>query len=486
MEQSHLIELIKTLQPEEKEQILPFAALSNFSKSKMKTYVGPLLEICLVHPWHEPEQILDKNTVSAAVFPGQPFVEGKLEKVMVEAHKVIRSFLIIQYYLREENEFQQVFDFAEIIRKRGLSARYRSYLSKLRKMQEDTLQKDAFYFHNQYLLEYAVHNEESLHNQIKGDLNIPKTLDALEMHLYLNRLALLNVYLLQQKAANIDVSDAMRERLADAYVPQQYLDHSPAIKINHTISTILKKEKQEAKDARQLFDLLLLHEKNLDTESIRSFYTYLRNICTLIVTLEPDQKEIYDTLYELYRDNLERGYLHYEGKLHPSRYLAISEYAARVNKHEWALSFIEKFKDDIFGDNETHDIYRLNKALYFFGIGQFSECLDHIPATSPYVTYMLFGKRLELKSLYELQSDLLPYKIDAFKMFLSRTSQKLLPDASRQKHLDFINLLYQLVSTNPGDPKRVKRLVERMEEKKQAAEHRWLLAKAKQLIKGHS
>ncbi len=42
------------------------------------------------------------------------------------------------------------------------------------------------------------------------------------------------------------------------------------------------------------------------------------------------------------------------------------------------------------------------------------------------MNYLFFGKRLELKALYELRSDLLDFKLDAFKMFLSRTSPKLL------------------------------------------------------------
>lgn len=101
--------------------------------------------------------------------------------------------------------------------------------------------------------------------------------------------------------------------------------------------------------------------------------------------------------------------------------------------------------------------------------------------TSPFVDYLLHGKRLELKALYELKSDLLTYKLDAFKMFLSRTSHKLLSDAQRQINADFANLLHQLTYSNPGDTKRPERLTKRIQDKKQAAEWRWLLEKAQAL-----
>ena len=238
MEQSQLVELIQTLSHEEKEKILHIAAQQLSSPGKMQVYIGRLLQICLKHTWGDKEHILDKKEIYEAVFPGKAFVEGKLEKVMVEAHKEIRTFLLTEFYFREGNEFHQELDFAELIRLRGLDARYRNALSRLRKMQEDSPKHHFFYFHDQYLLEYVVHNDECFNNQLKGDLNVPNALDALEMHAYLHKLALLNVYLLQQMAANISVSEVMEARLEDSAVPARFLELSPAIKINHTIFTL--------------------------------------------------------------------------------------------------------------------------------------------------------------------------------------------------------------------------------------------------------
>jgi hypothetical protein len=97
------------------------------------------------------------------------------------------------------------------------------------------------------------------------------------------------------------------------------------------------------------------------------------------------------------------------------------------------------------------------------------------------VDYQLLGKRLELKAYYELRSELLTYKLDAFKMFLSRTSKNLLSEAQRQTNMEFANLLHQLIVSSPGDLKRSEVLVARAQERKQAIEWRWLLEKAKAL-----
>ena len=154
-------------------------------------------------------------------------------------------------------------------------------------------------------------------------------------------------------------------------------------------------------------------------------------------------------------------------------------HAVRVKEVDWALLFIENFQNDILGENETQDIYRFNMALYLFGVGRYSECLDFIPATSPFVDYLLQAKRLELKAHYELKSDLLSYKLDAFRMFLSRTSQKLISDQQKNLNVEFVNLLTQLSTSIPGDLKRAERMIQRVQEKKQSFEWRWLLEKAK-------
>ncbi len=481
MENSHLVELIKTLKPTEKQQILQFSTLSYFNPGKMKDRVAPFLELCFNHPWGVAPQNLEKKEIYAKIFPGQKFLEGKLEKLMVEAHRVVRAFLLTQYYFRENNEFHQAFDFSEIVRTRGLKTRYQQLLARIQKAQKEPLLKDVSYFHHQFLLEYAIHDEESRRNQVKGDLNIPNVLEALDIHYQLNRLALLNRFLLQQKVARLQVSDFMETLLTEDKIPERYLDASISIKINFAIFNLLKKDSPEASDIRGLFDLLLAHEKNLDEGSLREFYTYLRNLCILVLLTNFEKIEVEFTLHELYKDNLMRGYLHYEGKIPASRYWAVSSNATRVKDFEWALEFIEKYKLELIGENETQDIYRLNLANYLFGIGQFSECLDNIPPTSPFVDYLLHGKRLELKALYELYSDLLPYKLDAFKMFLSRTSQKLLSESQRQINSDFANLLHQLINSLPGDHKRSELLTKRIQEKKQSAEWRWLLEKAKAL-----
>ncbi len=104
-----------------------------------------------------------------------------------------------------------------------------------------------------------------------------------------------------------------------------------------------------------------------------------------------------------------------------------------------------------------------------------------IPDTSSYTIYLLNIRRLELKLLYETSSELLPYKIDAFKMFLSRASNKFLARSLREYQNNFVNLLQQLTHSIPGDKVRAERLIRRITSRKSVSERDWLLEKARQL-----
>lgn len=483
MEQSQLLELVQTLSPGERNQLLEYASMQIITFGESKPFIINLLDLCVRICSGEQQRPLSPTEIYIEVFSDEKQVDGKLEKLMVKAHKVVKNFLLFLDHTQMQSEFERQYHFSRILKKKGLTARFRNSLLSLRKIQESQIYRTPEFYLQQFRMEYAFHDEASLNNQAKGDLNIPNVLLALETHYQLNKIALLNRLVLQQKVAVFQLDDATREILEHTSVPEFVRHDSLLINIHHTIFALLSQEFPTPENARILFELLQNHEKELGYETLREFYTYLRNICVLVLSHHPENSETYSLLFDLYTDNLDRGLLHYEGKLHPSRYLAISEYAARVKKHDWALEFIERYKDEIIGDNETRDIYRLNLAFYYFAIGDFESCIDHIPGASPYLDYMLAGKRLELKALYELNSSLLPYKLDAFKMFLSRTSHKILAENRRQKNLEFVNFLVQVVSIPPGDFRRAERVFSRIEGRSQASEREWLMGKVLTLAK---
>jgi hypothetical protein len=481
MEDSQLVELIRTLNPDEKNLARQLVQVDFFNSGKLKIYCPKLLDVLLKMAELPVDHSWNKEEIYQMVFGKESQIEGRLEKTMVEVHRVVKNALQIINYFSDSNDFNQQYDLAKIVQKKGLEKRYIQTINKLQKQLPTFESSDRQDLYQHFLLEYEIHNLDSFHNQAKGDLNVPNVLSTLELYLWITKLELINRMLLQQKVAKIEISGFDTILMDCRSMPPDLQNRSILIKLNYIIFSLLSKNNLESNDIQYLFDQLKQSNSKTPQQNLRGLYTYLRSICVLVYTGDMENPEINHILFELYKDNLNRGYLHYEGKLHPATYLAVCNNAIWVNQLEWAKWFTEKYQDIIIDENNTKDFYRLNMAACAFAQKNYNECLDLIPDSFTFVTHHLIAKRLNLKALYETQSDLLPYRLDNFKMYLARTSPKLLSDQKRQTNTDFLNLLVQLSTSIPGDAKRADTLIRRIKEKKQAAEWRWLMEKAEEL-----
>jgi hypothetical protein len=476
MDQSLLLELLNSLTPTEKQLVLELKDIKFFNNGKLRKLASQLLDICV----SAESSKLDKTHVFEQIFPGSAFIEGKLEKVMVEALKLVKTTLLVADLLKEDKSVSHQTTLAKIFLSKGLEKRFQIQLAKAQKsLQEVTKNKD--YFNQLVEIENITHEYDCISNQKKGDLNLTKLLLSIDIKNKFDYVILLNRLLLQQRMSKLNIPSKLIEVIESFSIESESLQESPILEANYLIFKLLRNILPEPSGIQNLLDFIKKFEPQIDQESLQEFYAYARNLCVIHMNNDIENKEIGDILNDLYKDNLERGLLHYNGRLHPSRYWAVSSNAIRVKDFNWAKKFIEKYKDHIIGENETKDIYRLNMANYFFGIREYLNCLDHLPASSPFLDYQLHGKRLELMALYESESEFLSYKLDAFKVFLSRTSPKILAEDVRQVNADFVNFLVQIVSSVPGDLKRADTVIRRLKEKKRVAEWRWLMDKAEQL-----
>lgn len=449
-----------------------------FNRGKFRDAIPVLYRILLENAVNTDTHKPDKHAIYARLYPNAPWVEGKLDKVLVDLKKLLQLFLQIQGYLKEGNDFQRQLDLIKILRARGLSARSEGLLSKLNHDHGQNRQRNSTFAMQSFLLEEEQYFQATLNNQIKGDLNIPRVLFNLEIFFHSKRLDLLNHFLMQQKLTGIESPEPVIRALEQGLAPEQYLAVSPSLLIANKIFDLLNLKLITPDHYNEILSLLRQHEPSIEPETLREFYTYLRNFCSILVLNDPDS-EFTETLHLLHRDNLEREYLFgdEERRLPRGTFLNIVIIALKVKQLEWLEQFLDAYKRRIIGDNDTLDLYRLGMATYLFALNKFDEALDHIPAFSPYVDYHLMARRLELKIYFETESDLLTYKLNAFKMYISRASKKFLSDAMRRWYLNFANFLNQIIYSQPGNKKRVARLRQRIKQEKWMPDRDWLLEK---------
>ncbi|MCC6461429.1 MAG: hypothetical protein IT260_13225 [Saprospiraceae bacterium] len=473
-----LFELILALDTEEQKKFASFLASPYFNKGKSAPELSQLFQILVKYKIKEEGNSLDKDAMFRALFPGMPLVAGKVDKLLVELNRLIRSFLMAQRYFRPENEFQQHLDLGAALLEKGFEDRYRQLLANLQALQQDSPWRNEDFFEKQFRLEFATYEYESLYNKQKDDLNISNVIHNLDLYYHLHRLERLNHFLLQRKVANLATSDGIEFALNHYFLPEQYLQESSELLITYKIFLLLQKTDPTVEDFQELEGILKENEHRISKGKLEQFYVFLRNTCVLLIN--SGSEDLWGTLHRLQQDNLARGYLYlsgHQGQLSPSTVLNLVNVGLYVQNYDWVRAFLETHKERIQGDNESLDFYRLNSACHLFASGQYRQALDHIPAASGFVDYHLMARRLEIKCYYELKDDLLQYKLDAFRMYISRTSQKFLSGILRSQNADFINLLVQILQSAPGDKDRFQRLQARISGKKGVAERRWLLEK---------
>ena len=473
------IDVIQSLQAKEVEDFRVFLESPYFNKGYNAEAVKPFFEILYETIQNGAFESIEKQDLYRLLYADKSFVESKIDKLMSDLKRLLERFLLTQRYFSTQNETQHLLDLSTEMRLRGLGVRYQQVLEKTKK-HADTLEQESLktlFFRYQLAMEEQ--EWHSTYNKVRGDLNIPQTINQLDIFYFANKTWMLNHLMFMQKATSLN---SPLENVGEWVwkVPPEILTNSIFLNIAWDVHLLLKKQSYKEEDFYPLLRKIQSSETKLSPESLAAFYSYLRNLCVLMI--ESGNIHAHLILHEINRANLASGYFYLNGKISPNACLNIIQTALNVGAIAWASEFVQQHKDIIIGENETQDFYRMNKALCLFGEKKYEEALELIPFGSTYSFYHLMARRLELKIYYELRSDLLDHKIDAFKMFISRAGRKVFSQNLHELFTNFVNFVRQLSqSRGPQAKQRSQTMIKRISDKKMVAERLWLLEKAREL-----
>ena len=473
MTKTYLLEVIKASKPIKPQELALLLASPIFNRGGNAKELAKLYQLIIETAPNFSEELLRKETIYFQVFSDNSIVPRKLDKLIADLNKVLRTYYLTKRYFSEQNEMQQQLDWAIWLRENGLAERARQLLTKLQTTDEEAPLESFEQYRNNLLIEEEVHEWELVNNQAKGDLNIPTFVSKLDKYYRNYRIELLNRYLLQQKVAQLPDFDAV------SIDEDKHQQDSNLFQISQMVHNLLVQDLPSVLQFQELMHHLKRSEQNYSFQTLAQFYTYLRGFCSLLINA--GHLDFVPTLHELNKDNLESGYFLVKGEISPNSYLNLVQIATRAKDYTWAKKFTESFKTLILGGDEDQFFYCFNQAQCLFAEGNFEEALANLPEAPSSSHYHQMVRRLELKVLYELNSDLLPYKLDAFRKYIERTASKTIAASYRTLNLNFLNILLQLSQSPLKDKARSALLVERIEDKKLLAERSWLLEKAKSL-----
>lgn len=477
MKKNYLLEIILALDPDEREGIASYLDFHFAQRGATGQEIKKLFSVLCGHadlnPGEEPE--ISREAVYHQLFGDHPHIAGKLEKLMVELNKCLREYLVLKEITTEQHKIDYQLQWISWLRKRGLGNRFKMEVARLNSVLSANRLESSEMLHARLRLTEEEYIWETDHNKITGDLNIPAVLKSLDLYYKNFKTDLLNRLILQQKAIKLQPPYASPE----VQVTEQEQRESALLRVSFQVYKLLSKEKPTVEEFQSLLSVIEAHESSLSFSTNTTFNAYIRNYCTLLI--DEGFVELIPTLHEIHKSGLNNGYFTENGKIPPPAYLNLVQIAIRAKSLEWARNFTETFKNRILSDSSSDFFYRINLVSLHLAEGNPALALDWLPElpSSPY--YQLLVRRLELKAYYELDSELFPFKLDAFRKYVERTVPKSISEKIKNMNMDFAKVLAQLDSSPGKDKKRAAQIIQRIEAKNQIAEKSWLLEKAQEI-----
>lgn len=478
MVNSKLLELIKSFSPEEKDAFILFLNSPYFVRvgaAEMIRYFNYMVNLSSVNQ----EAQHYKEALHQAVYPEKPWSEARLERASTRLYQLAIQFLKTQYYLLPDNELHQELEMAVVFRKRNMVALYIKQMMALKKKAAEIKQESTKNYLFKYQIAYEEHVWQSLTNNLKTDLAIADLLDNLDLFYHNERTEMLNRFSLHQKMGNPKTSETLKLAL-DADLAPSFLDQrSPLLLIRKKIRESFFLSEPDRENFENLTTLLKTHEHSLAADVTGDLYSFLRSYCTYLIST--GQVDLQVTLHEIQKDNLKKGYFHFKGKINPINFSNITRVALGINQVQWAKEFVESNRKKILTESELEEVYKLNLALCLFEEKKFEQALSNILYSFHSNVLFWVARRLELRIHFELQSDLLPYRIESFRKYIQRTGRKNASGLDMEANANFIHVLLQLAQSAAKNAKRSESIIRRIYKKKLIAERKWLLEKAYEL-----
>ncbi|MBT8233389.1 MAG: hypothetical protein HKO66_05265 [Saprospiraceae bacterium] len=394
-----------------------------------------------------------------------------------------RLLSIVKYFIQNLDEgsdfISKYFNETKIYIQNKNEKLFYQTINQVKKINKNDYPHKSFFF-NEYLIEHEITEFKNLYNQRKGDLNFVSTLEKLDQFYYSKRLELILDLLAQDKfSSQLDISDPIEfHNLIGDLFKDRLSSTNPIFKIYEEAITMFKSNDGEAYE--KLIKLLSKHSHLITKEQNQAMHALARNFC--IAQYNKGHLEYLPKAFKRFQHDLEHGYLYYQGGILMSTMQAIVKLGLRCGKQKWVGKFLEAHKDKLIGTRDPEAIFNLNMAELRFSQKKYEDCLDLIEDNFEDIHYKISSKRLEIKAYYETNSPLLESRINAFKIYIFRTSDKVIPKTPRIGNNLFIDILKQI--SNPSSFKnesRIKKIKSKIDQAKSLADRQWLDEKLEEL-----
>ena len=477
MHQSRLLKLLRTFSPQERWRLRLFVASPYFSHGERADQLIALLDFCLASLEKDPASAPAKEEAYEALFPGEMPVPGKLEKRMSALHRLLLQFLVSEQYFKQENQPDHQIVLAQEFRRRGFPTRSGAALRDARNFLEKTVHRDSVYYARKIKLTGLEANHAILQSHKATSIPYSQSFEALFIFYHSVRQDLAMSLHAMAHRFPIQRTALMTRMLDEEVIPDEFLQINPVLDFSNRYIKMLNHSEPDLDAFNSFVRDLKRQEHLLLPDEVKNCWTMARNQI-LNWWNSTKSKEWGSIYFSLALENAACGHLFYYGKILPHTMESICKTGLELGKFDIVYSFIDEHRGKISGETSDELFFTYFLAKYHRYAGNPEKALELLPATLPDNIFQLHAKILEIQILYELNSDLLPYRMDALRVFLHRSGPKLHPQERIIKVGRFLNYLMQLCRCAPGNMKRIGKIVTRIQTDSQTSEYHWLLEKA--------
>lgn len=479
MENSKLVKTIALFNSKERDNFSLFLQSPYFVPAKDQISCDLLFSTICTFLQEPQVHSLDKNEVYKTVFPKQIFIAGKLDKLMSKLMKLLQAFIRIEYANNEYSPTYTPLALANFYYKKEEGKEFAAAIQNSKKQQTKIKAKSI----DDYYTDFKIDQQQliflSHHNTRNMDINLTNTIDSLDRYYIIQRLRLQCLLYTQNQHALL-LDESFNSFIAQYLnnIPQGYTEQHPTIQAYLYAIALFK---QPIKDSFTTFNTLKkhlsTHKDNIALEDRNLLNSTLRVKAGLL--LNNNDSHLYvASVFDLYKTQLEEGSLYFENKIHPSTLKNLVTLALEVQQTEWTYHFLQNHRSKIMGKENALEVFNFNLAYYYFHLQEYNQALDLLAGTYDDIYYKIAAKRLEIKILFEQNSSLLDYKIEAFKVFIFRQNKKHLPQQHLKLNNHFIDILRKIIHPKTlGNTTRIEKIIHEINTTKIIAERKWLTEK---------
>lgn len=483
MQNSKLLQTLKLFSREELDVLGDFLRSPYFFADTNHHLYSQLFQYVMsfYDNWEHPD--LSKERTFQKLFPGQKFLLSRMDRLMTSLLKNIHHFVYIHFKDIEEASYLEIIALIRFFRDRSEDKLMSHYTEKAKKRLQTLKVEGSQFYYNHFLLDEELLEQYILKYTNKAKIDQRKLFNALDVFYLLKKLEqacfLLSLHRFQnpqEMSGIIPFLDSVRS----AY-EQLGITNIPLVKVYYGAYDLLRAYKDSETDYWSLKKLIEQHRNEIPTHALKVFYGLLRNFT--IIRYNLGAKHLNQEIFDLHRSHLEDGYLYFNNGILPGVYKNIVTLGLRVREYDWIFNFIHEYRYRIEGAKKPEDVYNYNLAVYYFEINEYEKALDLLADQYEDVIYKVAAKRMELKIYYEMQSEIIDSKIDAFKVYVFRLSELKVLKLKQTLNNNFINTLRQL--RNPRtihSEEKLRKLEKKIEKMTLVSEKEWLLSKVRNLL----